>query len=269
VPERDENASRRIGNRAVNTARTFFEENDLIFEEVNQRNDIGVDATLTLSRSGPDAGLSVGLQIKGGEKYKRKLHVDDRLRRRGIASFRSTDWQLWDEVEPTRGFEGHHVIDMDVRLRGIWRNSRPIYVIVQDPADNELYFGNLARMADVEPLEQDLVRSHDPKSNPGNDSRLNKYLASVYKKISQLREGQLPYHTTWIPLYPDLRLTPDGLQRFLAQARAEARQPIPDHSSSMGAVPIYVTYPDGTTGPSREVLEARDRYRQKGQFRLP
>jgi hypothetical protein len=70
VIQNDDYRSRRVGNRAVNKARTFFEENDLLFEEVNQRNDIGVDAVVTLARPVRDSGLSVKLQIKGGEKYK-------------------------------------------------------------------------------------------------------------------------------------------------------------------------------------------------------
>lgn len=257
MPERDEGASRRVGNRAVNKTRTFFEENDLIFEEVNQRNDIGVDAVLTLARSGPDAGLSVRLQIKGGAKYRRRLHVEERYSRMGIASFRGADWRLWDRLEPARGFEGHHVIDMDSRLRDIWRNSRPIYVIVQDP-DDELYFGNLARMADVQPLDQDLASAYERMPMRGDGSRADKHLARIYEKISHLSDDQLLDHKTWIPLYPDLRLTPDGLQRFLKQALAEARQPIPDPSSGDGVIPTYVTYPDGTIGPSREALDARN-----------
>jgi hypothetical protein len=56
---------------------------------------------------------------------------------------------------------GRHVIDMDSRLRTVWRNSRPIYVIVHDPDDDELYYGNLARMADVMPLDQDIAATYD------------------------------------------------------------------------------------------------------------
>ena len=228
----------------------------MMVEKIDQENDIGIDAILTLARSGRDAGLSVNLQIKGGRKYKRKLHVDERCRRRGYGSFRSGDWRL--QVKPALGFEGHHVIDMDSRLRAVWRNSRPIYVIVHDPDDDELYFGNLARMADVEPLAQDLASSYRDKGAQAD--RFDEYLASVYKKVSHLNEDKLRDYKTWVPLYPDLRLTPDGLERFLTAARAEARQPIPDLSPNTGgAVPIYVTYPDGTIGPSRDALDARDR----------
>ena len=251
-----------VRDAAYNKTKTFFNANGLMVEKIDQENDIGIDAILTLARSGRDAGLSVNLQIKGGRKYKRKLHVDDRYGRMGWASYRKTDWQLWTDVTPPRGFEGHHVVDIDSRLRVVWRNSRPIYVIVHDPDDDELYFGNLARMADVEPLDQDLASAYGPDS----DSAANKRLARAYKRVSGLNEDELRKHKTWIPLYPDLRLTPNGIERFLTAARAEARQSLPDRHYDGGAVPIYVTYPDGTIGLSREALDARDRFGPRGRF---
>jgi Domain of unknown function (DUF4365) len=262
---RDEDAPRRTGNRAVNRARTFFEENDLIFEEVDLRNDIGVDAILTLARSGLNAGLSIRLQIKGGRKYKRQRHIEERHRFMGYASFRSSDWNL--ALTPSRGFEGHHVIDIDTRLRDIWRNSRPMYVIVQDPDDGELYFGNLARMADVLPLDQDLVKTYERSSpNAHDDSpRLLRYLTRLHTNISHLSEDELRHYKTWMPLYPDLRVTPDGLDRFLEAARAEARQPIPDPTyPATGEIPTFVNYPDGTIGLSREALDMIRRREQEG-----
>ena len=110
--------ARRWALRAVNDSRTFFEDNDLIFQEIDLRNDIGKDAVLDLARSGDDAGLTVALQIKGGRKYKRK---------------------------------NGHSIPIDDRLRKIWRNSIPIFVIVLDPDDKELYWGNLTVMAKMAP----------------------------------------------------------------------------------------------------------------------
>lgn len=256
MARRGNDPSRRTGNSAAIKARTFFECNELLLEEIDQRN--GVNAVLTLASSGPDAGLSVNLKINGGREYKRKRHVDERYRRRGQASFRSSDPRLWKEIIPPRGFEGHHVIDMDSRLRDVWRNSRPIYVIVQDPDDSELYFGNLARMADVLPLKQELASTYERMDGGGDDARLNKYLAKVHEEVLGMEGDMLRLYKTWIPLYPDLRLTPDGLERFLTQARAEARQPVPNPYDGMGEVPIYVTYPDGTIGLSREALMTAD-----------
>lgn len=111
--------TRRWARRAVNNSRTFFEDNDLIFQEIDLWNDIGKDAVLDLARSGDDAGLTVALQIKGGRKYKKK---------------------------------NGHSIPIDDRLRKIWRNSSiPIFVIVLDPDDMELYWGNLTLMAKMAP----------------------------------------------------------------------------------------------------------------------
>ena len=119
------NKSRQAERRAVNAARSFFEDHDLIFQEIDLRNDIGKDAILDLARSGDDAGLAIALQIKGGQKYKRKVG---------------------------------HSIPIDARLRTIWRNSSiPIFVIVQDPDDRELYWGNLTEMANGAPEESGTI----------------------------------------------------------------------------------------------------------------
>jgi hypothetical protein len=142
------NKSRLAERRAVNASRSFFEENGLIFQEIDLRNDIGKDAVLDLARSGDDAGLTVALQIKGGQKYKRK--------------------------------DGHS-IPIDARLRNIWRNSSlPIFVIVLDPDDEQLYWGNLTEMA---------------KTASGGIGT--------------------------VPVSPNTRLTPDGLDLFLEIARLE------------------------------------------------
>ena len=251
---------RRIGNRAVNKAQDFFEEHDMIFQRVSQENDIGVDALLTIARSGPDAGLSVRLQIKGGKSYKGKLHIDARYLKRGMASYRSVDWKLWKEVRPPQGFEGWHIVDMDSRLQNVWRNSRPIYIIVQDADDGELYWGNLAIMADVEPLDQDLAESFTRLSTEDkDDSPFYKHLESIHKRVSRLNERQLGKHKTWIPLYPDLQLTPDGLEGFMNSARALARYPMPDPERGGDSPPLFVRYADGHVGLSREALEARRR----------
>ena len=170
-----------------------------VFQTINLENDIGIDANLTLARTGPYAGLSIRLQIKGGRAYKRQLHLEERQKRLGYASFRSSDWKI--SLTPARGFEGHHVVDMNERLRDIWRNSRPIYVIVQDPDDGELYFGNLARMADVLPLAQDLVHSYDPSESDqrANSQPLGRYLARLHKKASRLNDDELRLYKTWGP----------------------------------------------------------------------
>jgi Domain of unknown function (DUF4365) len=201
-----ENISRRIGRRAVNKAQAFFEEHDMIFQEVHQENDNGKDAFLGLAWSGPDAGLIVWLQIKGGGKYKLRRKPN---RLRDMDHFYRQEFG----TVPV-GEEGRHAVGINPRLRRIWSYSRPMFVIVQDPDDGELYFGNLARMADL--------------AMPGE------------KKI---------------PLYPDLRLTPDGLDRFMKAAREEARCPIPPAQVTGDEVPHYTRYPDGTIGPSPQALD--------------
>lgn len=113
---RSSSKPRQQERRAVNAAQSFFEDHDLIFQEIDLRNDVGKDVILDLARSGKDAGLSIALQIKGGRKYKRKVG---------------------------------HAIPIDPRLRSVWRNSSlPVFVIVRDPDDSQLYWGNLSAMAE-------------------------------------------------------------------------------------------------------------------------
>ncbi len=263
--ERDPNAPRRVGLRAFNKTKAFFDEHDMIFNKIELENDIGIDAILTFTRRGPEAGRYVNVQVKGGKAYKRATHIDEfYIKHRGMASLRGTDWRLRPEVRSPRGYEGHHIVDVDERLKTIWSNARPTYVIVQDPDDGELYFGNLTRMVDMQPLDQDLADVYERMHEPDDGSVFHRYLASVHKRISDLSEEKQHLHKTWMPLYPDLRLTPDGLDEFLEYALADARQPLPERQSGEGAASTIVTYPDSTIGPSLEALEARKRLDASG-----
>jgi hypothetical protein len=259
--ERDPDLSRRMGNRAFNKAKTFFEDYHMILQKIEQENDIGIDAILVFTRRGPDAGRYINLQIKGGRSYKRKTHVDDLYaKRKGMTSLRSVDWRLWGNVYPSRGSEGHHIIHVNERLKTIWSNARPTYAIVQDADDDELYFGNLTRMVDMEPLDQDLADVYERMRKPNDGSIFHKYLASTYERISTMSEAQRRDHKTRMSLYPDLRITPDGLDRFLEYALPDARKPLPDRQHPSGEqVETIITYPDGTIGPSREALDLRAR----------
>jgi hypothetical protein len=209
--------SRVLARRALNRARAIFEEDELIFTEIHQRGDSGKDAVLGLGWSGPDAGLLVWLTVKGGEEFKLK-GKPNRLR--------DMDYRFNHEFgyRPV-GEEGRHVIPIDNRLRRIWSDSRPIFVLVHDPWDEELYFGNLARMADLAlpgedqvPLYPDLrIRPPDPTLEPYEQNR-------------------------------------SELDRFKEAVRAEARCPIPPAATAPEST-RYVNYPDGTLGPSPHALE--------------
>ena len=56
---------------AVNAARSFFEANGCVFQEVDQGNDYGKDAYVDLVDGDKVSGHCIALQIKGGKKYKR------------------------------------------------------------------------------------------------------------------------------------------------------------------------------------------------------
>jgi len=64
--------SSRIAERAgVNAARSFFEEQGVVFQEVEQGNDYGKDAYLDLVDRGTVTGLCAAVQIKAGASYRR------------------------------------------------------------------------------------------------------------------------------------------------------------------------------------------------------
>lgn len=98
----------RIPERAaVNAARTFFESNGCVFQEVSGDNDYGKDAYVDLTFGDQVTGLCAALQIKGGKSY------------------RQTD--------------GNYLIPLDDDHAKLWRSSTvPIFGVVHDPSDGRL-----------------------------------------------------------------------------------------------------------------------------------
>jgi len=97
---------------AVNVARTFFEANGCIFQEVSGDNDYGKDAYVDLTFGGQVTGLCAALQIKGGESYRRTA--------------------------------GGYVIPLDDDHAKLWRSSTvPIFGIVHDQSDGKLRWCNI------------------------------------------------------------------------------------------------------------------------------
>ncbi len=66
---------------AVNAARTLFEANGCVFQEVDQGNDYGKDAYVDLVDGEKISGHCIAVQIKGGNKYRRAngyvIPIDD------------------------------------------------------------------------------------------------------------------------------------------------------------------------------------------------
>lgn len=63
-------ANRSTERKAVNAARSLFEENNCIFQEVDLGNDYGKDAYVDLTINHRVTGLCFAVQIKGGKSYK-------------------------------------------------------------------------------------------------------------------------------------------------------------------------------------------------------
>ncbi len=98
---------------AVNAARTFFEANRCIFQEVSGDNDYGKDAYVDLTFGDHVTGLCAALQIKGGDSYRRT--------------------------------GGGYAVPLDDDHAEVWRNSTvPIFGIVHDPSDGNLRWCNIS-----------------------------------------------------------------------------------------------------------------------------
>lgn len=106
-------ANRETEREAVNLARTFFESNSCVFQEVEGANDYGKDAYVDLTENRRVTGLCVALQIKGGRSY--------------------------------RDASGNYRIPLDDEHARIWAESTvPIFGIVHDPDDGGLRWCNIS-----------------------------------------------------------------------------------------------------------------------------
>ncbi|MEW2029664.1 tetratricopeptide repeat protein [Streptomyces roseifaciens] len=63
--------SRRIERAGVNTLRALLEDHDQIVQEIDGGNDYGEDLFVMLTRDGERTGVSMAIQVKSGDKYKR------------------------------------------------------------------------------------------------------------------------------------------------------------------------------------------------------
>lgn len=105
--------NRKVERQAVNAARSFFESNSCVFQEVDVANDYGKDAYVDFSEDGRVTGLCAALQIKGGISY--------------------------------RDAKGDYRIPLDEEHARIWAESTvPIFGIVHDPDDGGLRWCNIS-----------------------------------------------------------------------------------------------------------------------------
>lgn len=105
--------NRKVERQAVNAARSFFESNLCVFQEVDVANDYGKDAYVDFSEEGRVTGLCAALQIKGGASY--------------------------------RDARGDYRIPLDEEHAKIWSESTvPIFGIVHDPDDGGLRWCNIS-----------------------------------------------------------------------------------------------------------------------------
>jgi hypothetical protein len=108
--------NRKPERAAVNAARAMFEASGCVFQEVDQGNDYGKDAYVDLVDGEEVSGHCIAVQIKGGEKYRRK---------------------------------SGYVIPIDDH-EGVWRQSPlPVAGIVFDRKSNALYWCDITSFLDA------------------------------------------------------------------------------------------------------------------------
>jgi hypothetical protein len=105
-------ANRTVERAGVNAARTFFEANGCVFQEVDGANDYGKDAYVDIGDGTSVTGTCAALQIKGGDSY--------------------------------RTSRGDYRIPVDDDHRRVWAESTiPIMGVVHDPQDDLLRWTNI------------------------------------------------------------------------------------------------------------------------------
>jgi hypothetical protein len=113
--------NRKTERAAVNATRTFFEANNVVFQEIDADNDYGKDAYVDLTEGTLVTGFVVALQIKGGVSYKR----GDR-----------------------------YGIPLDPNHESLWRGSTtPVGGVVFDPDDGLLRWCNISQHLDEHPKD--------------------------------------------------------------------------------------------------------------------
>lgn len=116
-------STRAMALEGVNAARTLFESNECIFQEINQQNDFGKDAYVDLTVSGVVTPVCVALQIKAGASYK-SVDGDYRLPLGGHAD----SWR---------------------------RSTVPVFGLIYDPADCLLRWVDLTSYLRANPEKED------------------------------------------------------------------------------------------------------------------
>jgi hypothetical protein len=179
----------RIPERAaVNAARTFFEANGCVFQEVSGDNDYGKDAYVDLTFGGQVTGLCVALQIKGGESYRRT--------------------------------GGGYVIPLDDDHAKLWRSSTvPIFGVVHDPSDGKLRWCNISQFLNS-PEGGRLPGSIPVESSALlNETALRREFAAAVERARVLRAD----HALLQVLSESERVSLWAIRDCLALGRADAR----------------------------------------------
>lgn len=181
-------ANRITERAAVNAARTFFETNGCIFQEVSGDNDYGKDAYVDLTFGGRVTGLCAALQIKGGESY--------------------------------RSADGGYGIPLDDDHAELWRSSTvPIFGIIHDPRDGKLRWCNISEFLSS-PEGGQLPRSIPVESSAIFDNAaLHREFAAAVERARVLKAD----HALLQVLSASERISLWAIRDCLALGRADPR----------------------------------------------
>lgn len=144
-------ANRRTERAAVNAARSFFEDNECVFQEIDGANDYGKDAYVDVGNAGLVTGTCAALQIKGWK------------------SFRTTS--------------GDYRLPMDDDHRRVWRESTvPVIGIVHDPDDGQLRWVDISAALRARP-DAKAIRV-DRKRILSRESLLSGFVESIRRSAA-------------------------------------------------------------------------------------
>lgn len=148
-----------ISKSGVNYVRDVVEKNNSIFQEINQENDVGVDAIIEFVEDEIPSGRCVAVQIKSGKKYFNKKS-------------RTCKIPIGNHYE-------------------YWKNhSMPMYGIVYVLQEQEAYFINIKRFL---MRNSDIIETGEIKEIKFEINQLNRFnIENFYKMFRTNICGKLP-----------------------------------------------------------------------------
>lgn len=178
--------NRTTEREAVNAARSFFESNGYVFQEVDAANDYGKDAYIDIAEGERITGFCAAVQIKGGASYRRP--------------------------------DGSYFIPLDESHRKIWQESTlPVLGLVHDPDDGFIRWCSVSAFVN---LEQNATASSIPVAA---DAVLDEMALRYSLRSTVLEASRIVKDPLIQTLSDDKELSQMAILDCFALGRGEAR----------------------------------------------